>query len=125
MRLESSEESRRLFEKLYPLEFDRFLHEPTFSSSFANSLASMPWNDVWDPVSELGVGGRGKGIRIAVVWGAEDNVVRKEGILEVLIEKLGKGVRVEVVSGEGHSLPYECPKLCAQLILKHVMDKRA
>ena len=125
MRLESSEESRRLFEKLYPLEFDRFLHEPTFSSSFANSLASMPWNDVWDPVSELGVSGRGKGIRIAVVWGAEDNVVRKEGILEVLVEKLGKGVRVEVVSKEGHSMPYECPKLCAEIILKHVMDKRA
>jgi len=102
MRLESSGESRRLFEELYALEFDRFVHEPTFGSSFANSLASMPWDNVWDPVAELGVGGRGKGIKIAVIWGAGDNVVRTEGILEVLRGKLGKGVKVEVVEVEGH-----------------------
>ncbi|GMI01694.1 hypothetical protein TrVE_jg7170 [Triparma verrucosa] len=129
MGLDSTEEARReesrgLFKELYASEFDRFVNEPAFGSSFGNSLASMPWDDVWGPVAELGVGGRGKGINIAVIWGAGDNVVRKEEILEVLREKLGKGVLVEVVEKEGHSLPYERPKLCAELILKNVLEKR-
>ena len=116
---EEKETSFARLDALHETEADRYRNEPHIARTFGLSLAGLPFDDDAGADAEWRRLGRST-VEIHVVCAALDTVASGPPAAAWLSERLsgGEALRsLQVLEGMGHSLPYEFPERCCELLL--------
>jgi len=111
--------------KLFEIELDRFRHEPALARTFGLSMSSMPFDQRPDLWRALGESARQSGVRVHALCAERDAIVPGAAAADFLSKVLGESLHsLQLLAGHGHSLPYESPDECTELLLGCLGDQR-
>ena len=106
---------------LHPAEASRFRSEPYIAHAFGSTLRCLPFDSergasVWRRLATC------ENVEVHVVCGACDTTADGPSAAAWLGSQMGGGERalrsLRVLEGVGHSLPYETPELCCELLVE-------